>query len=148
MSDRSSKPAILDAIRTRVRGAGLRLTAARLSVMQQLMAAKSPLTHAQFADQLTASGYDRATIYRNLVELTEAGIVNRIELGDRVWRYELRAASGAGAAEHPHFVCVDCGEVSCLPTGSVSIKHAAPGKPAAIGQVTQVLLKGHCGHCA
>ncbi len=153
MTDRSQKAARLDVIRARIRGAGLRLTAARQSVLEQLMAATSPMTHAQVAEKLAATGFDRATIYRNLVELAEAGILSRIELGDHVWRYELRAESSDAPADHPHFVCVDCGEVSCLPSGSVSIKPAAPGKAApgkavAIGQVTQVLLKGHCGHCA
>ena len=44
-------------------------------------------------------------------------------------------------------VCVDCGEVSCLPTGSVSIKHSRGTKPDVISDVTEVLLKGHCGNC-
>ena len=120
---------------------------ARLSVMKELIAAKTPLSHAQMADRLSSNGFDRATIYRNLVELSEAGLVNRIELGDHVWRFELRRPDDE-SAEHPHFVCVDCGEVSCLPTGSVSIKHTRGTKPEMISDVTEVLLKGHCGNCA
>jgi Fur family ferric uptake transcriptional regulator len=155
MAKRSSQSTTLDSIRARIRAAGLRSTMARVSVMQELMAAKRPLSHAQVADRLAAKEFDRATIYRNLVELAEAGLVNRIELGDHVWRFELRRL-GADAAEastglsagHPHFVCVDCGEVSCLPTGIVSIKHARGAKPDVISDVTEVLLKGHCGNCS
>jgi Fur family transcriptional regulator, ferric uptake regulator len=146
MAKRSSQPTAIDSIRKQIRAAGLRSTMARLSVMQELIAAKTPLSHAQMADRLSSNGFDRATIYRNLVELSEAGLVNRIELGDHVWRFELRR-SGEESAEHPHFVCVDCGEVSCLPTGSVSIKHTRGTKPEMISDVTEVLLKGHCGNC-
>jgi Fur family transcriptional regulator, ferric uptake regulator len=147
MSKRSSQSTALDSIRKQIHAAGLRSTMARLSVMKELIAAKTPLSHAQMSDRLSSKGFDRATIYRNLVELSEAGLVNRIELGDHVWRFELRRRDDE-SAEHPHFVCVECGEVSCLPTGSVSIKHARGIKPEMISDVTEVLLKGHCGNCS
>src|SRR5215470_8812898 len=99
----------LDKVRQRLRAAGLRCTAARLWVMQQLVDASRPLTHAQVAEVLRPRGFDRATIYRNLIELTEAGLVTRIELGDHVWRFELRGPGGSHERDHPHFVCVDCG---------------------------------------
>ncbi len=147
MPQQKSSPDPAEIIRRRIRAAGLRATAARIAVMKELLAATSPVTHAQMAERLAGSGYDRATIYRNLVELAEAGILSRIELGDHVWRFELRRSEEAGVADHPHFVCVDCGEVSCLPTGSVSIQHDSGAKPDAIGTVTAVLLKGHCNQC-
>src|SRR5207248_103722 len=131
-----------------IRAAGLRSTRARLSVMQELIAATNPLSHADVAKRLASKGYDRATIYRNLVELTDAGIVSRIELGDHVWRFELRRPEADASGEHPHFVCVDCGEVSCLPNDSVSIKRSSGAKADVIREVTEVLLKGRCGHCA
>jgi Fur family ferric uptake transcriptional regulator len=148
MPRRSASLKPLDLIRKQIRAAGLRLTKARLSVMQELIAATNPLSHADVAKRLASKDFDRATIYRNLVELTEAGIVSRIELGDHVWRFELRREEGEASGEHPHFVCVDCGEVSCLPNGSVSIKRSSAAKKDIIREVTEVLLKGRCGHCA
>ena len=136
----------LDKVRARLREAGLRCTAARLWVMQQLIEATSPLTHADVAQTLASQGFDRATIYRNLVELTEAGLVSRIELGDHVWRFELKRP-GQSEKDHPHFVCVDCGEVSCLPAVSVNIKPSPGSKRSGISEVTEVLLKGRCGNC-
>jgi Fur family transcriptional regulator, ferric uptake regulator len=137
----------LDKVRARLREAGLRCTAARLWVMQQLIEATSPVTHADVAETLASQGFDRATIYRNLVELTEAGLVSRIELGDHVWRFELKR-DGKSEKDHPHFVCVDCGEVSCLPSVSVNIKPSPGTKRSGISEVTEVLLKGRCGNCA
>jgi Fur family ferric uptake transcriptional regulator len=136
----------LDKVRARLRQAGLRCTAARLWVMQRLIEATSPLTHADVVETLASKGFDRATIYRNLLELTEAGLVSRIELGDHVWRFELKR-HGKATPDHPHFVCVDCGEVSCLPAVSVDIKPSPGSKASSISQVTEVLLKGRCGNC-
>jgi Fur family ferric uptake transcriptional regulator len=153
------KPApSLDAVRAVVRDAGLRCTAARLAVLEHLVAARGPKTHAEVASALADRGFDRATIYRNLTELTEARLVSRMELGDHVWRFELRRppAPGGRPGEHPHFVCESCGEVSCLEGVEVAISHrptaarAAGGRPRAgrrIGSVREVLLKGQCPEC-
>ena len=137
----------LDKVRERLRVAGLRCTAARLWVMQHLVDAHSQLTHAQVADSLEPSGFDRATIYRNLIELTEAGLLSRIELGDHVWRFEVRRVGAAASLDHPHFVCVQCGDVACLPTLSVNVKPAPGTKKSPIGEITEVLLKGRCEQC-
>ena len=157
---RRNPPPGLDAVRTLVREAGLRCTAARLAVLQHLVAARGPKTHAEVAAALADRGFDRATIYRNLTELTEARLVSRMELGDHVWRFEVRrprAGRGHGG-EHPHFVCNACGEVSCLEGVQVAItprpggRGTARSKSAArprggIGAVTEVLLKGRCADC-
>ncbi len=142
----------LQKVRERLRSAGLRCTAARLWVMQQLVDATRPLSHAQVAEALQPRGFDRATIYRNLIELTEAGIVARIELGDHVWRFELRRTAGNHAGEHPHFVCIDCGDVACLSSVSINIKpahgqqtitHRQNHRSAAEGPLRAVLLIAH-----
>lgn len=136
----------LEALRSRIRGVGLRCTAARLTVLQYLISARGPKTHADVSKALSHKGFDRATIYRNLTELTEAGIVARVELGDHVWRFELKRplANGGHPREHPHFLCTACGEVSCLDDVSVAI---TPRRSPLIHSVTEVLLKGQCGKC-
>jgi Fur family ferric uptake transcriptional regulator len=160
----------IEAVQARIRGAGLRCTAARLAVMQYLMSAAGPLTHAEVSEAVgPVKGFDRATIYRNLTELTEAGLVSRVELGDHVWRFELKRAGHAHAKgeDHPHFLCTSCGEVSCLddvdvaitakpgqatPAGRAPKGRGKPGKnaepqPGGIRSVHEVLLKGQCGKC-
>ncbi len=154
-----------EAVKARIRAVGLRCTAARLAVMQHLDVAVGPRTHAEVSAALAHRGFDRATIYRNLTELTEAKLVTRVELGDHVWRFEIKrpAHRGGGGEEHPHFVCTTCGEVSCLDDVRVAItpaprtrgqvgrgKKTKPGKAegtAGIHSVTEVLLKGRCGDC-
>jgi len=148
-----------DAVRDRIRGAGLRCTVARVAVMRHLENAAGPLTHAEVSEALHHLGFDRATIYRNLTELTDAKLAARVELGDHVWRFEAkRAGGGHKGDDHPHFVCTTCGEVSCLEDVQVAItprptsggQRSSGKKPAAggrIGSVTEILLKGRCEQC-
>jgi Fur family transcriptional regulator, ferric uptake regulator len=137
----------LDAIRKTIRDAGLRSTHARVAVLNRLQATEGPLTHAEIADELAPFGYDRATIYRNLVELAEAGLLSRMELGDHVWRFELRRDSEDHEADHTHFLCVDCGGVSCITGLALKTAVSLVGKRTTVGEVTEVLLKGHCKRC-
>lgn len=161
------QPTPRESVRDRIRSAGLRCTAARLAVLGHLLSAKRPATHAEVAEALADKGFDRATIYRNLTELTDAGIATRVELGDHVWRFEVRREDAAGHHEesHPHFLCTTCGEVSCLDDVTVAITPKLPmgtqagkgvagkrsgkaaGRATGIHTVTEVLLKGQCGNC-
>lgn len=139
------KESTIAELRDTLRKAGLRSTAARLSVLQALTRASTPVTHADLADQLVPQGFDKATVYRNLIDLTDAGMVSRTELGDHVWRFELRREGHDHANDHAHFLCTDCGEVSCLPDVSVNISSDA--EKSKLGKVTEILLKGQCERC-
>jgi Fur family ferric uptake transcriptional regulator len=147
MARKTKSTATMADFRLRIRSAGLRSTPARLAVLQAMAQRKTPVTHADLAAELVPQGFDKATVYRNLIDLTDAGLLSRSELGDHVWRFELRGGAERHTAEHPHFLCVDCGEVSCLSNVDVSISPTPGKKTSRIGKVTEVLLKGHCGRC-
>jgi Fur family ferric uptake transcriptional regulator len=123
----------------------LRSTTARIAVLQKLDAAKGPVTHADLAQDLVPQGFDKATVYRNLMDLTEAGLVSRSEHGDHVWRFEVKREKQTHGADHPHFLCVDCGQVSCLDDVLVEITPSPGTRKSSIRKLTEVLLKGHCG---
>jgi len=136
-----------------------------------MLTAPGPKTHAEVSASLDHRGFDRATIYRNLTELTEAKLVTRVDVGDHVWRFEVkRHEDGSGhGGDHPHFVCTSCGEVSCLDDVNVAItprpgaeqrpaaadgtagkkagRRSAAGRRQGIPAVTEVLLKGTCENC-
>ena len=135
----------IDQTRELIRAAGLRSTAPRIAVYQRLLKASGPVSHAELADDLAPLGFDKVTIYRNLVDLTEAGLVSRQDLGDHVWRFELITAGHDAEHTHPHFMCQTCGEVVCLPDVSISIKPSKKKDP--FGSVQEVLLKGVCTRC-
>lgn len=135
----------LASIRERVRAAGLRCTSARIAVIRALAGAGSPISHAEVADQLAPVGLDKATVFRNLNDLADAGLVIRSELGDHVWRFELRDPDAKDDGKHPHFMCVDCGGVTCL--SDVEFDPATRKRAAQVGVVTEILLKGRCRKC-
>jgi Fur family ferric uptake transcriptional regulator len=132
-----------------LRSAGLRRTAPRIAVLQRLESAVTPLSHGDIAERLAPLGFDRATVYRNLMDLVEAGLVTRADLGDHVWRFELVGdRSKPHAIEHAHFLCTDCGDVACLPDSAVKVV-AVRGAPRAVGKASvEVQLKGLCDACA
>jgi len=134
------------AARAMLRAAALRSTSCRVAVLQFVSASERPLSHAEVSEQLVPQGFDKSTIYRCLVEMADAHLVSRLDLGDHVWRFELHRKE-EGEGDHPHFVCIDCGKVSCLPEVQVKIGPSKRVPPVALGNVTQVLLKGHCEEC-
>ena len=136
----------LEQFKFAIRGAGLRATPARLATLELLQEAESPLTHAEVAEYLVTLGIDKATAFRTLNDLSEAGILRRTELGDHAWRFELVRSGESGDSRHPHFVCVDCGKVSCL-LGDIKLTKKSLDASATIGRVTEILLRGQCADC-
>jgi Fur family transcriptional regulator, ferric uptake regulator len=130
-----------------LRERGLKSTASRIAVLRHLEAARAPTSHGEVSTALEPLGFDRATLYRNLIDLTEAGLVSKSDFGDHVFRFELRDGKTEHASEHPHFVCTDCGTVSCLPEVRVKIS-APPSSASVVGQGVAVQLKGRCANCA
>lgn len=123
----------------------LRTTAARIAVVRKLQDATTPLSHAEVADGLVPLGFDKATVFRNLTDLVEADLVTRTELGDHVWRFEWKDQNHPDRGQHPHFVCVDCGNVTCL--HDVDLTPSTKSSWTKVGRVTEILLKGHCKAC-
>jgi Fur family ferric uptake transcriptional regulator len=144
----SKRSAARQALRARIQEFGLRCTAARLAVVGELQRSASPLSHAEIARALEPLDLDRATVYRSLMELSESGLLSRLDLGDHVWRFELRENGRGEAAEHPHFLCTECGEVSCLDGVEIRVTSGPRNKRSSVGKVTEILLKGRCARCS
>lgn len=129
-----------------LRDAGLRATTARVLVLRFLHEASGPVSHADVCTALPE--YDRATLYRNLMDLTGAGLVERSDLGDHVWRFELASHDAHDATAHAHFVCQECGDVSCLPDDVVAVKKQR-GMPRALKRnEVEIVVRGLCDTCA
>lgn len=135
-----------DTVREEIRGCGLRATPARIATLLLLRRSASPLTHAEVSEHLASRGIDKATAFRNLNDLTECGLVRRGELGDHVYRFEVVGEEETDAAGHPHFLCVDCGTVSCLQ--QVRLTAGSLRQSASVGEITEILLRGHCNRCS
>ena len=135
-----------DRLLAEIRGAGLRATASRVAVLEVLHSEHRPMSHSEIVAALSAHTWDRSTLYRNLMDLSEAGLLRRSELGDRTWRFEV--SCDHGHADHTaHFLCSECGDITCLPDLVVTPRdgHALP---FALSQGDiEVQILGRCDTC-
>lgn len=74
--------------------------------------------------------------------MTEAGLLARTDV-EHTWRFEKADRAEHGSHVHPHFVCVTCNRISCLPEDAVYLKPSA--KRGSV--VLEVQLKGRCDDC-
>ncbi len=123
----------------------LRATAPRLAVLRVLAATHTPLSHTEVLERLGETDWDPATIYRNLVKLRSAGVAPVVSRAEGIDRYALAGAQG-DSHRHPHFVCEDCGRVTCLPT-NLTASMSMDGPWAASIQKAMVQLRGECPDC-
>jgi len=89
----------------KLKSGGRRLTAARRAVIEALADATAPLSAPEVLGILAKRGVgaDRATVYRELEALSEAGVAVTVRFESRAARFEL-----SGGAHHHHAVCVKC----------------------------------------
>jgi len=135
---------------TRLKGAGERSTAARLAVLDILLASPRALTHTEIAATATerGSGLDRVTLYRVLDWLVEKGLAHKIAGEDRVWRFN--ALNGethdqARLHEHAHFQCSRCGRLYCLDDLRPAFAFTLP--PGFRCDHAELILRGRCPDC-
>ncbi len=138
----SKKKQDVDAARAVLRDKGLRATPARIAVLNFLNASERPVSHLDATEELEKNGFEKSTVFRALVDLTDAGLLRKMELGDHVWRFERVIEQNGDTNVHPHLLCVDCGTVQCLDEGEVELKAAK-----SLGPIEEVLLRGHCKEC-
>lgn len=134
-------------VRGLIRDRGMRATAPRIAVLVVLHERKGPMTHEQVMGCLPSGVYDKASVWRVLSDLAEVGILRRMDLGDRSWRYELHDSCRTVTDDHPHFLCEECGNVTCLP--SLEVRARDGNLPEALLNADfRIRIAGKCGDCA
>lgn len=97
-----------------LRTAKLKVTPVRLEILEYLTRMGRPLSHAEI--QAVLPDLDRVTLYRTLTSFVEADIAHQVQGIDGMWRFCAHTAAGGECpGNHPHFLCVDCGAMACLP---------------------------------
>ena len=121
-----------------LRAAGLRVTRARLALLDLLDKQGAPFSASQLAARLSST-CDRPTVYRNLAALTDAGLVEELgRVEGQTW-YRGAQDDEPGAL----FLCGDCGRAYPL---DARVEAAAPRWSAAL-QSARALLSGVCAPC-
>jgi Fur family transcriptional regulator, ferric uptake regulator len=134
-----------DRARQMLKKTQLYCTEARVAILQVLMQATRPLRQDQIAEQLTLRALNKATVYRTLESLMEAGLVHRAFTYQRAWHFEL-ADHCTEHQCHPHFTCTNCGITHCLM--DVRLPMAKVPQKGFVVNRQQVRLEGLCPACA
>ena len=130
-----------------LRSRGIRRTYTRTNILQCLSRQAAPVSHADVGRDLASLGFDTSTIFRSLNDLVEAGLVSRLDVGDRTWRFELSLPSqsvNGATVKHPHIICSLCGRVECMVAMNVPLAENAPRH----WTIEEVMFKGICPACA
>jgi Fe2+ or Zn2+ uptake regulation protein len=145
----ASQEDVREAVATRLRSVGQRLTSNREALLDTLSTAPRPLTIPEILAR--REGLAQSSVYRNLVVLEEAGIVHRVVGTDEFARWEL-AEDLTG--HHHHLICASCGRVEDVPA-SAGLERSVAAAAAAVTRTTgfhtqrhRVDLVGVCKRCA
>jgi Fur family ferric uptake transcriptional regulator len=127
--------------------AGYRKGGARNAVVALLDTQGCAVTAQQIDEQLRAQGraVGRASVYRILELLSTLRLVQRIDVGQGVARYERHQPDGD---HHHHLVCDSCGQVAPFedPKLEQAIEHISQRLNFAVAE-HDVVLHGACRDC-
>lgn len=102
---------------------GLKVTAARIAVLETLKKADKPVDSQFLIDELSETlGVDRVTIFRILNALTEKDIIRKLEFREGKSRYELNLE------DHHHIICEKCGKIEDVSGCNIKVLEEEIGK--------------------
>ena len=129
-----------------LKGAGYRPGSAGQLVLQHLGSQQCCLGAKEIHEDLRRHGrtVGLASVYRMLDALSEQALVQRVDVGDGVVRYE----PARRADHHHHFVCEECGKVE--PFSDRSLERALEAVEERSGYSIaghEVVVRGACADC-
>ncbi|MEO2130546.1 MAG: Fur family transcriptional regulator [Microbacterium sp.] len=128
-----------------IRAAGLRITSARLAVLDALREHPHASADAIFADvDRRAPGTTLQSVYNALGDFAGAGLVRRIQPAGQPMRFEVRIDDN-----HHHLVCTSCGrveDVDCV-TGEAPCLHPSQMHGFTLSQA-EITFWGRCASCS
>ena len=122
---------------------GLRCTPQRYGVMAFLMEHTGHPTAPEIFEAVNRlhPRSSRATIYNNLRDLVQAGLVREVAVEGRAARFD------AKGAEHHHFICDRCGKVEDIDWYDVP-RPASGSLGKRVLRECELIVRGLCARCA
>ena len=131
----------------RLQGAGQRMGSARSAVIEYLDEQQCCRGAQEIHEALAARGstVGLASVYRAVDGLVEQGLLQRVDFGDGIARYE---PVRSGHDHHHHLVCDDCGRVEPFHDAPLEQAIAALERQTGYHVVSHdVVLRGTCADC-
>lgn len=126
---------------------GLRNGGARRAVIEHLGAQPCCRSAQEIFDGIRADGrgVGIASVYRALDQLVDLQLVQRVELGDGIARFE---PAHVGGEHHHHLVCDGCGKVEPFSDPGLERALEAAARRLDYGmRAHEVVLHGNCDDC-
>ena len=132
-----------EAIKRSLEGSGLRCTPQRYAVMALLREHTGHPTAAEIFETVNRRDprSSRATIYNNLWDLVQAGLVREVAVEGRAARFD------AKGMRHHHFICDRCGNVEDTEWYDVP-RPATSSLGKRILRECELIFRGFCKKCA
>ena len=132
-----------EGIRRSLEDSGLRCTPQRYGVMAFLTEHTGHPTAPEIFEAVNRLDprSSRATIYNNLRDLVQAGLVREVAVEGRAARFD------AKAKQHHHFICDRCGNVEDIAWYDVA-KPASGALGKRVLRECEVIARGLCAKCA
>lgn len=104
-----ARDAAAERFRTFLRDSGLKYTQEREQILQEFFAVDHHFEAEEFLERLRSQGgrVSRATIYRTLDLLVQAGLARKVRLGTDHYYFE----HILGRRQHEHMICLGCERV-------------------------------------
>jgi Fur family ferric uptake transcriptional regulator len=138
----------VDSAEATLAAAGRKRGGARRAVLELLGGERCALSALEIEDALRESSsrrVSRASVYRILDELERLRLVQRVEIGQAMVRYE-RVCAEEG--HHHHLVCDECGVVMPFsdPALERAITNLSERVPLAVSE-HEIVIHGACRDC-
>jgi Fur family transcriptional regulator, ferric uptake regulator len=128
--------------------AGYRRGGARRAILELLDEQSCALSAVEIEQALTSRRREvsRASVYRVMDELEEIGLVQRVEIGQGMVRYE---PVRHGPGHHHHLVCDNCGRLQPFADDELerTIRRVAERLTMRVSE-HEIVLHGACQTCA
>ena len=128
--------------------AGYRRGGARRAILELLDEQLCALSAIEIQQALAARNREvsRASVYRVMDELEEISLVQRVEVGRGVVRYE---AARRGRGHHHHLVCDRCGRIEPFTDDGLerAIQSVSDRFAPRVSE-HEIVLRGECATCA
>jgi len=136
------------AFREFLKGKGLRLTSEREAILREVFATKGEHFEPEelhIALRQKEADVSRASVYRTIPLLIEAGIIEEVERVDKHAHYELIH----GREHHDHMLCLGCGDViEFLSPEMEELQDRLCDEHGFTGETHTLEIKGYCRKCA
>jgi len=115
-----------------IENTNLKLTPARMDILEHLISANKPLCYDDIKDNIKM---DKATFYRNIAKFEQESLINSFESNDKKRYYAIEQTP------HPHFICSVCNTIECIKS-KVNLDLDLDGYT-----LDNIIIKGICKNC-